>query len=37
MSKYVLEKINSSSKHAHTQNIIPEFTCEIETCDDKGI
>jgi len=37
MSKYILEKIISSSNHAHMQNIIPEFTCEIETSDNKGI
>jgi len=37
MSKYILEKIISSSNHAHVQNIILEFTCEIATSNDKGI
>jgi hypothetical protein len=36
MSKYILEKIISSSHHAHIE-YLPEFTREIETCDDKGI
>jgi len=29
MSKYILEKIISSSHHPHMQNIIPEFTYKI--------
>jgi hypothetical protein len=38
MSKYVPEKkITSSSNHAHMQNIIHEFTREIEASDDKVI
>jgi len=36
-SKYILEKIISSSNRAHMHNTLPEFTCEIERSDDKGI